>query len=147
MASTPLPASATTRRSASWLMMFATPVLSSAWSSTTRTVDATTGVTPSDDHMDLRRQRGWVPRQHDLRVEFRRNARGQRGRFPLRRLQLHQNRAESLRQIVVNVTRETVAFLERHLAALLESTLFDEAVEMKGQRRLTRDRLDEDDAP
>src|SRR5688500_5125465 len=67
MASTPLPASATTRRPGSRLMMFATPVRRSAWSSTNSTlaVDAG-GVAASTGDMDLRWHRRRVPRQDDF---------------------------------------------------------------------------------
>src|SRR5262249_32505751 len=79
MASTPFPASPTTRRSASWLMMLATPVRSSAWSSTTSTV-ALTGspAVESTGNMDPRRQRGRLPRQHHFGAAARSGDDGER---------------------------------------------------------------------
>src|SRR6266481_7454879 len=67
MASTPFPASPTTRRSGSWLMMFATPVLRSAWSSTSST-RARPVVTAGASvcNMDLGRQGRGLPGEHDF---------------------------------------------------------------------------------
>ena len=87
------------------------------------------------------------PGEIDRRVELRRDARRQRCRLTLRRLQLHQNRAEPLREVVVNVAREAIPLLERRLAPLLETAALDDAVVMERQRRLPCDGFDQLDAP
>ena len=64
-----------------------------------------------------------------------------------RRLQLHQDRREPLREIVVNVARKPVALLENRLAALFEPAALGEPALMERERRLARDRFEEGDAP
>ena len=86
-------------------------------------------------------------RQVDGGLDARGDRRRQDARLPLRRLQLHQDGRESLRQVVVNVARETVALFEDRLAPLLAPILLDETAVVQRQRRLTRDRLDQHDAP
>ena len=44
----------------------------------------------------------------------------------LRRLQLHQDGAEALREVVVNVAREAVALFENRLAPLFGATALDQ---------------------
>src|SRR5207244_3024617 len=68
-----------TRRSGSWLMMLATPVLRSAWSSTSRTVAFFTSTAASASNVHLRRQIRGLPRQHDLRPAARRRDDRERG--------------------------------------------------------------------
>src|SRR4029453_17032420 len=94
MASTPFPASATTCRSGSWLMMLATPVRSSAWSSTRSTrASPDAPDVESACNMDLRRQGRWFPCEHDFRaIAWRRHDR-QRGTDTLGSL-LHPNHPE-----------------------------------------------------
>ena len=65
----------------------------------------------------------------------------------LRRLQLHQDRGEPLRQVVVNVARQAVALFEHRLAALFAAIEIDQPAVVQRERGLTRDRLDERDAP
>ena len=65
----------------------------------------------------------------------------------LRRLQLHQDRGESLRQVVVNVARQPVAFFEDRLAPLLDAALLGQAAVVQRQRRLPRDRLEQRSTP
>ena len=65
----------------------------------------------------------------------------------LRRLQLHQDRREPLREVVVNVAREPIALLEYRLAPLLEPALLRQAALMERQRRLPRHRFEHRDAP
>src|SRR5688500_19349007 len=44
-----------------------------------------------------------------------------RAGLALRSLQLHQDRGESLRQVVVNIAREAIAFLEDRLTSLFDA--------------------------
>ena len=71
----------------------------------------------------------------------------QHERFALGGLQLHQDRGESLRQVVVDVARQPVAFVEDRLAPLFEPALLGQPALMQRQRRLARDRLGEHDPP
>ena len=64
-----------------------------------------------------------------------------------RGLQLHENRGKALRQVVVNVARQTIALFENRLAPFLESIAFDETIVMQRQRRLACDGFDQHDAP
>src|SRR6185436_11498516 len=92
IASTPLPASATTRRSGSWLMMLATPVRSSAWASTSSTRAGAAAMSACNVY--LRRQRSGIPGQHYLRPVARRGDHGQRGADAVGAL-LHAGHAEA----------------------------------------------------
>src|SRR5439155_24471861 len=65
----------------------------------------------------------------------------------LRGLQLHQDRAEALCEVVVDVAREPVTLLENGLAALLDAAALDHLAGVERQRRLTRARLGEHRAP
>ena len=76
-----------------------------------------------------------------------RDCRRQRRALPLRGLQLHQDRGEPLREVVVNVAGEPIALLEDRLAALLEPASARQAALVQRQRRLPRNRLDQRDAP
>ena len=71
----------------------------------------------------------------------------QRAGFALCALELHQDRRESLREVVVDVAREAVALLEDRLPALFHPLQFDDPAVMQRQRRLPGDRLDQRDAP
>ena len=75
-----------------------------------------------------------------------RDGRRHRASLPLRRLQLHEDRGESLGQVVVNIAREPIAFLEDCLAPFFDPIVLDEPAVMQRQRRLPRDRLDQHDA-
>ena len=86
-------------------------------------------------------------RQIDGGLDAARDRRRQRTRFALRALQLHQDRGESLREVVVDVAREAVALLEDRLAPLFDTLLFHEPAVMQRQRRLPGDGLDQRDAP
>src|SRR5689334_5155993 len=107
MASTPLLASATTCRSGSWLMMFATPVRSNAWSSTSMTVDlaAATGAIASEGNMHVRRLRRRLPRQDHFGAASRRGDDRERRADPLGTL-LHARHAEAGR---ASIAREPAA--------------------------------------
>ena len=72
---------------------------------------------------------------------------GRQRPFTLRRLQLHQDCAEALCEVVVNVARQAVALLEDRLAAFLESLLLVDAALVQRERRVPRDRFDQRDAP
>ena len=61
----------------------------------------------------------------------------------LRRLQLHQDRAEALRQRVVDVAGHPVALFEHGLAPLFDAALFGEPALMQRQRRLPRHRFEQ----
>ena len=75
------------------------------------------------------------------------DCRGQRRALAPRGLQLHQDRAEPLRQVVVNVAGETIALLEDGFAALLDPVPLEQPALMQREPRVPRDRLDERDAP
>ena len=94
---------------------------------------------PRLDHV----RAGEIDRRLELRPHFWR----QRAGFSLSGLQLHQDRCESLRKVVVNVAREPVAFLEDRLAALFQPALFGQAALVQRERCMTRNRLAEDDTP
>ena len=64
-----------------------------------------------------------------------------------RSLELHQDGGEALREIVVDVARETVALFEDRLAALFGAAALDDAAVMQRERRLPRDRFDQLHAP
>ena len=66
--------------------------------------------------------------------------------FPLRRLQLHQDRREPLREVVVNITCETIPLLEDRFTPFFNAVVIDEAAVMKRQCCLPGDGLDEHDA-
>ena len=69
-------------------------------------------------------------------------------RLALRRLKLHQDRGEPLREVVVDVARQPVALFEDRLAPLFDRRLSSiEPAVMQRQRRLPRDRFDQHDAP
>ena len=86
--------------------------------------------------------------QIDGSLDARRDGDGQdAGAFALCPLQLHQNRRESLGHVVVNIPRETVALLEHGLPALFAANEIDETALVQRERRLTRHRLDDRDAP
>src|SRR5262245_5920771 len=79
-------------------MMFATPVRSSAWSSTSSTLDAAAAPDAiSADSMDLRRQRRGFPREDDLGPAARRGDDRERRADALRSL-LHARHPESGRR-------------------------------------------------
>ena len=59
----------------------------------------------------------------DRGLDASRDGRRQRAGLALRGLQLHQDRGEPLREVVVNVARQPVALLEDRLAALFEPLL------------------------
>src|SRR5262249_16453283 len=80
-------------------MMLATPVRSSAWSSTTSTVERPAVWMTSADHMDLCGQRCRFPGEHDLRPAARRRDDGERGADALGTL-LHARHAEARRRRV-----------------------------------------------
>ena len=65
----------------------------------------------------------------------------------LRRLQLHQDRREALRQRVVDVAGDAVALFEHRLTARFERLCSSEAAVVQGQRRLPRHRLEQRRAP
>ena len=84
-----------------------------------------------DGRLEAARRRGWQAR----------------GSAPLRRLELHQNGAKTLRQRVVNVARNPVAFLENRLSPLFEQTLVDDAAVIERERRLARRGVEQRVAP
>src|SRR5262245_60893401 len=83
-------------------------------------------------------------REIDCGLELDRERRRQPA-VSLRRLELHQDRGESLRKVVVDIAREAVALLENAFAPLFEAAFLGQAALMQRQRRLTRNRLDQDD--
>src|SRR5262245_33458414 len=83
----------------------------------------------------------------DGRVELDADRRRQRTRLALRRLKLHQDRGESLREIVVDVTGKPVPLLEHRLVTLLQTAAFGDAMLMQRERRLAGDRLEDGDTP
>ena len=87
-------------------------------------------------------------RQIDGRLEAARGRRRQADpAAALRRLQLHQDRAEALRQRVVDVARDAVALLEHRLAALFEPALIGQPAVVERQRRLPRRGFEQRAAP
>ena len=72
---------------------------------------------------------------------------GSEPRRPLRRLQLHQDRAESLRQRVVDVARHPVALFEHRLPPRLDAALLGQPALVQRQRRLPRHRLEQRPPP
>ena len=77
----------------------------------------------------------------------RRRRRQARRAAALRRLQLHEDGAEALRQRVVNVARDAVALFEHRLAPRFEQALFDEPAVVERQRRLPRRRIEQRTPP
>ena len=67
---------------------------------------------------------------------------GSRDAAALRRLQLHQDGAEALRQRVVDVARDAVALLEHRLPARFEQALIGEPAVIERERGLTRRGVD-----
>ena len=88
-------------------------------------------------------------REIDRGVELQRNGRGHRRlrRLALRRLQLHEDRAEALREVVVDVARQPVPLLEDRLTPLLEAAALDHAAVVQRKRGLARHRFDQHHAP
>ena len=86
-------------------------------------------------------------REVDRGLQLRRDRRRHVLRFTLRRLQLHQDGGEALRERVVDVAREAVALLEDRLAALFEAAAIRLLALMQGERRLSRDGFEQRDAP
>ena len=65
----------------------------------------------------------------------------------LRRLQLHQDGGEALRQRVVDVARDAIALFEHRLAPLFEPALLGQPAVVQRQRRLTRHGVEQRAAP
>ena len=80
---------------------------------------------------------------------FARDRDGQRcRRLAARALQLHQDRREALREVVVDIARQTVALLENRLSSLFHGGCRSTTTAVvQRERGLTRDRLDQLDAP
>ena len=88
------------------------------------------------------------PREMDGCFEAARCGRRQtRCAAPLRGLQLHENRAEPLRQHVVNVARDGVALFEHRLTSRFTQTLIDKSAVVQRQRRLARRGVEQRMAP
>src|SRR4030095_8424257 len=86
----------------SWLSMLATPVLSSAWSSTSSTRARTAGLTrASAGNVHLHGQRRGIPGDDDLGAFARPGDDGQRGADALGAL-LHAGQAEPRRRLVAD---------------------------------------------
>ena len=84
---------------------------------------------------------------NNFRLDAQGDRRGQAADLPPRGLELHEDRRESLRQVVVNIARETIALFKNAFAAFLEAIELDETAVMQRECRLTRNRFDEDHAP
>ncbi len=68
-------------------------------------------------------------------------------RFALRRLQLHEDGGKPLGEVVVNVARQAIPFLENGLAAFFHASLLGKPALMQRQRGLAGNGLEHRDRP
>jgi len=88
-----------------------------------------------------------VRRQIDRCFDAPRDAAGQRAADALRRLKLHEDGRESLRQRVVDVARDSVALFEHGLPARFIAALFREPALMERESDLPRHGFEQGTAP
>src|SRR5438093_2614330 len=83
-------------------------------------------------------------REHDRVLDAPLDGLRQRTHLAPRALQLHEDRGEPLRQIVVDIARKPVSFFERGFAALFGALALCEARDVQHERRLSRNRRSEE---